>query len=726
MKKYFPIIALLILFSACENKQNQPVANKGIISIDTLQIKNNNSVKLTGEWEYYDNKLLTPDSFKNIKYKPEYITLPSLGKKSKLNKKGFSTFRLFVEIKNLDFDIALSCDRIFSSYKIWVNGKLVSNTGIVSRNKETYNPELKITFTKLQPEILKNDTLEIIVQSANFDDPVSGIITPFVIQNYETSFKDKVFESAILVAILSIVLMLGLFSFIMFIKRKKDYSSLYLSGLSMVFLVFGISTNDTFIKNIFLSDFTLITRFVHISVSIYPVMIILFFSQMFKNEISKFILRLTILLSISLITFSVFADVSTIRDFAFLKGLYIMFIFCYLVFYAIPIAIYRKLKGSTWAFLGMFFLFVTSFNDILFSLNIVNIGYLSIYGFLIYFFFQTLNLASNFAYSLSKNEELLHTLDFQNKNLEKIVVERTKEIQENQKIIIERNNKLEMQNEEIISQREAIFINNEKIRHQNIQTNSSIKYAGTIQKAIMPQENALKNYLDYFILSIPKEKISGDFYWFSVKKNRKKLTENIYIAVVDCTGHGVPGAFVSVLGNMILKDIINTKQIKKPSDILNKMNEEIIKTLKQGSNNNTDGMDVVLVKLKKINGNIEKITFSGAKSPLYLVNKSGKITRIKGSPKPIGGIIDSDFDFYYTDTIITPEKGDSFYLTTDGYIDQNNNDRQRFGTVKLMKLLRIISKRETNLQKEVLHRELIDFMEDEEQRDDITILGFKI
>ena len=199
------------------------------------------------------------------------------------------------------------------------------------------------------------------------------------------------------------------------------------------------------------------------------------------------------------------------------------------------------------------------------------------------------------------------------------------------------------------------------------------------------------------------------------------------MAVVDCTGHGVPGAFMSLIGNRILNEIVNEKKIYNPAQILEFLNVGVQVALKQDETDNNDGMDVCLCRIEYKNGNNTEICFAGAKSPLYYYNKkNNKIERIAGSRKSIGGIRSKRSKVFYETKTVNLKKEDIIYLISDGYIDQNAPDRQKLGSNRFTEILNNIKDKDLNNQKEILENELKTHMQKEEQRDDITIVGIKI
>ena len=275
-------------------------------------------------------------------------------------------------------------------------------------------------------------------------------------------------------------------------------------------------------------------------------------------------------------------------------------------------------------------------------------------------------------------------------------------------------NEIKLKNKEITKQKETLeFINSE--------VQSSIEYASTIQQAILPDITEMNEaFGEHFALYKPKDIVSGDFYWLSTAHEKY-----YFLASVDCTGHGVPGAFMSMIGSRLLNNIVNENNITDPSKILLKLDEGVKKSLKQEKSKNRDGMDVCLVRFNKTD-NLENITFAGAKRPLLIYRaESKKVERIKGTRRTIGGGYIKAKTSDFVNTEIKLNKNDIIYLTSDGYIDQNNTSRKRYGTKHLLEIITSISNLTMNKQKTILNNEFENWSEGTTQRDDITILGIK-
>jgi PAS domain S-box-containing protein len=260
-------------------------------------------------------------------------------------------------------------------------------------------------------------------------------------------------------------------------------------------------------------------------------------------------------------------------------------------------------------------------------------------------------------------------------------------------------------------------------KHKELQQNNkdvldSIQYASRIQEAILPDIHKIKNaFKDAFVLYQPKDVVSGDLYFFYQRKDK------LFLAAVDCTGHGVPGALMSIIANGILKEVIVKKGIEEPSEILYALDEELYLALnKQNSNGITnDGMDVSLGVF-----DLAERTFSyaGAFRPLLLVREN-ELIEFEGNRFPIGfyGGVEKDF----TSTKIELKENDAFYFFTDGYCDQfGGEQKKKFNRKRFKELLLSAQAMEMSEQELFLSYALRNWRQEEEQVDDILVMGVKI
>ncbi len=306
-------------------------------------------------------------------------------------------------------------------------------------------------------------------------------------------------------------------------------------------------------------------------------------------------------------------------------------------------------------------------------------------------------------------------------------------------LLQEQNRKINLQKREIETQSRILekatrdlLRQKQEIEEKNKKITASITYASRIQKAMLPSEAYFKKYFeDYFIFFKPKETVSGDFYWFSeVKDNRPKLfkttdekTEKVILAVVDCTGHGVPGAFMAMLGDAYLNQIVKIQHITEPDQILTELHKIIRQTLQQDETDNNDGMDMAVIQIDKKE---RIIKFSGAKNPLVYI-QNGKMHRIHGDLMSIGGMQKEKERIFVKHTIdITAPTW--VYLYTDGFQDQfGGKEGRKYMAKNFRDFLFKIHTKPFSEQKKLLEEELRRWRGKKyPQMDDITVIGIKL
>ena len=261
---------------------------------------------------------------------------------------------------------------------------------------------------------------------------------------------------------------------------------------------------------------------------------------------------------------------------------------------------------------------------------------------------------------------------------------------------------------------------NEQMQVKNTQILDSLRYAKTIQDAILTDSAKFtENFKDYFIFYRAKDVVSGDFYWLAEQRNK------ILIAVVDCTGHGVPGAFMSMVGHELLNEIVSQRGITDPSLVLMMLHRGIRKALQQDVGKNDDGMDLSICSIEKSKENDNfKLVFSGAKSSIFYSHKN-EVVELRGDKKSIGGM-QREKSRRFTNKHFELEKGDMLYFTTDGYFDQHNLDRKKFGKKNFTNLLQEIHQEDIDTQRAAVKENFIEHKGNQYQRDDITVLGIKL
>ena len=314
------------------------------------------------------------------------------------------------------------------------------------------------------------------------------------------------------------------------------------------------------------------------------------------------------------------------------------------------------------------------------------------------------------------------------------------QLQENEKlkdkVTRELEQKVNERTREILEQKEEIEAQRDKIEAQRDLLTDSISYAERIQSAVMPHQEYLDAVMpEYFVLFKPRDIVSGDFYWI------KEVNNHLVVVAADCTGHGVPGAFMSMLGIAFLNEQIGKSQIEQPGDILNRLRNKMKETMSQEGrpHEQQDGMDMALAIIDKEG---LKLQFSGAYNPLYVIRGTKQpkektleqyfsleegdyqLFELKGDRQPIA--IHS-MEAKFKTRNISLQKGDTIYLFSDGFVDQKGGPKKRkFLSRNFKKMLLEIQPRSMEQQKRHLEDTLETWREGFEQIDDILVMGIRI
>ena len=264
----------------------------------------------------------------------------------------------------------------------------------------------------------------------------------------------------------------------------------------------------------------------------------------------------------------------------------------------------------------------------------------------------------------------------------------------------------------------------EQIEKKSIQITDSINYAKRIQESILlPQEDMQKIFPESFVFFKAKDVVSGDFYWISVHGDK------VIIAVADCVGHGVPGAFMSMIGNTLLNQIVNEKEVMLPNEILRQMNSAIVKSLHQANSNSQnqtqdDGMDVSLCIFDR---KTRELQFSGANHSVFLINNN-KLEVVRGELFAIGGFAKNVQKEFITHTM-TLEPDTYIYMFSDGFHDQFGGpgpSRKKFMSVRFKELILGMHRLPMAKQRQKIESELISWQGKQSQTDDIVVMGIKV
>ncbi len=313
-----------------------------------------------------------------------------------------------------------------------------------------------------------------------------------------------------------------------------------------------------------------------------------------------------------------------------------------------------------------------------------------------------------------------------------------KNLQEKNAAMDEINVRLE---EQVIERTSEIETQRAELANKNDEILSSIKYAKRIQEAILPLNEQVKRLIpDSFIFYLPKDVVSGDFYFVEEKQNANH--KSTVFAAIDCTGHGVPGAFMSIVGNNFLSQSIAENNLKTPADILHFLNKGVSESLRQNLSGEQvrDGMDMALCM---INATRTELQFSGAKNPIYIIrnvmkqsneiigdikdkNETYVLIEIKGDKQPIGNHSGADL-IPFTNHKIPVEKGDILYIFTDGYADQFGGDRsKKFNYKRFRSFLLQNADLPMQEQRDMLEKNFHSWKGNLDQIDDVLVMGIKV
>ncbi|TAF32358.1 MAG: hypothetical protein EAZ57_08895 [Cytophagales bacterium] len=301
-----------------------------------------------------------------------------------------------------------------------------------------------------------------------------------------------------------------------------------------------------------------------------------------------------------------------------------------------------------------------------------------------------------------------------------------------QRQIKQASDRISMQNAELQQQREEILVINNQISNQktgletafkeieqkSMLITQGIQSANAVQVAILPPFRAFtKHFSEVMLFYKPKDIVSGDIYWFGVKENKKIL------AVLDCTGHGVHGAFITLIAYNLMNKIVLSKDITEPALILESLDREFIKNLKQDENHNSDGLDIALCCIQT---DTSSLLFAGAS--MHLIEaRNGYIVENKGTNRHIGGVF-KNRKFKTFETIVSSlNPSSTYYLCSDGYADQHHHiTKARFTRTALKNLLAEISSENLAIQEQRLEQSLNNWQLNGKQTDDITIVAFRV
>ncbi|EAY25797.1 PP2C family protein-serine/threonine phosphatase [Microscilla marina] len=714
----------VILLVGCTTKQPKaPAISKGTLDLSTWSFDHNHFVTLDGQWFFYWKKLLSPQDIGKRQLPPyTLVDVPNSWTNYQVNQvklppHGYATYCLRIKLPNTNKPLGIFIPKIWSASKVWLNDSLVYTSGKVGRQYKSYESQI---LEQLVEFSAPSQEVHLVVQVANHDMFIGGLIQSFRLGIYSEILESNSLAYSWTLMWLGVLLVMGVYHFVLFFFRQKNKSTLYFGiiclfiGLRLIvfgehyiyeylkehsgWLTFAIQSKAYYITTFFLPPVALL--YVR---SLYPEEVRFFKWQIFivSPQVIKVSLWVTTVYSVFILVVSPVVFTPTIFFYQPFMGLFVAYLF-----FAIVLAGVHKKRESAFQMAGIFTMVLAGVNDGLLALGALE---LLPVAFAIFLSLQFLVIARRFSRAFKSVEEL-------STNLEKKVEERTKELEDKTK----------------------------QLEKKNRSITDSIQYANRIQKAVLgSQQHIEKQFKDAFIYLKARDIVSGDFYWFSETNCNQSWLYNTnmngglehanpdlpivklkIIIAADCTGHGVPGAFMTIMGNDLLNEIIDNECIHKPDVILKELDKRVRATLHNETQEKADdGMDMTVVTIDETH---QKLYFSGAKNSILLVRR-GEVFRLKGSIYPIGS------EHYkaereYALHVFETQPNDIIYMYSDGFQDQFGGKKGRkYMSKKFRQFLLSLSHLPMEEQRYKINEELKTWMGDHyQQTDDVLVMGVKL
>ncbi|OJJ17980.1 hypothetical protein BKI52_29430 [marine bacterium AO1-C] len=729
-------------FVGCKsNKAPLPTVEKGQIDLSKWNFEGNRILKLNGEWEFYWNTLADPTLFAKGQQKlpkSQFVKVPSTWTNYQVNGKplpphGYATYCVRIKLPKLtNMRFGIFIPKIWSATKVWINNELIYTSGKIAKDYGNYENLILEKLVEIEP---KKQEVHMVVQVANHDIFIGGLFQPFKIGYYNEMLESNSLQYSWTLMWLGILLAMGLYHFVLFLFRQKNKSTLYFGILSILLglrlIVFGNHYIYEYLKaNSDLLSFAIQSKIYYGTTFWLPPIGLLYIRSLFPDNVTIFKRTFPIVsklaIKISLIVTALYtAFILVVSPVIFTPTIFfyqpLMGIFAAYLFVGIILAVVFRKDESIFQMIGMLTMALAGIHDGLLNFtnnkDLLGLGGVELLplAFSIFLSLQFLIIARRFSRAFLFVEDL-------SANLEKKVEERTIEVTQKNIEIEKKNEQLQLQNKNITD---------------------SIQYAKRIQKAILgSQQRIEEKFKDAFIFLKARDIVSGDFYWYSEATCNQEWLFNdgissatnggshlpmldIKIVVAaDCTGHGVPGAFMTIMGNDLLNEIVNDQCVHKPSIILKQLDKKVRATLQTQSEEKTDdGMDMTVITIDETH---QKLYFAGAKNSILLVRR-GDVFRLKGSIYPVGSAhykANRDYQLHVFET----QPDDVIYMFSDGFQDQfGGKDGRKYMTKRFRSFLLSISNLPMQEQKTKLKQEFDAWVGDKyQQTDDVLVMGIRL
>ncbi len=720
------IVIIFVLFSGLGLLADNISSRQGVLDARSFDF-NHKALKLKGFWEFYPGQMLKPENFHGVDPLPgvEYIWQPSLGIYSirHLKKIHCGTLRLIILTgDNFPDSIFYQTGTIHSSASVFLNNEKIIDIGHPACNKTSIEiiEDKKLIIRNLTPlrdKVNNLSYIQVIIQVSSYTHGLgTGIKYPPRIGREKDIEKRNLvlvfFQLGLIFFVISLAIIF--LSFLVIKKHYKDRQKyFFLAVLAIAAAIKIFLGNKIFLPPIPAEAYIDI-QYLCIIFAMYALIHFLYYYK--KGLITnKCLTSWSLVISLSLLTYILGLALHSGIIFKVSHGLTIL-----TAIFLLTNAFCLSVKNKSAFFSLAFFFSITAAAVNFLSLIGVITGFIPEgLAYFVFLLFVTIDEAIQSEKIMIQNKRLAYRLIQINKYLNKILAQRTKKIIIQSKKLEKINQELKRQNDQLLKAQSELTQKSIIIENQSTEIQKSIEYAQNFQNGILPTEQEIQQYLDAFVIYLPKYIVSGDFYLF------KHADTAEYIGVFDCTGHGVPGAFLSILSYKVIEQAVIYMGMDDITEILNFANKELGR-LMSGRENYGDGFEFGIIRIDKTDTQQRHITFWGSKKiPLFYYHQEfNQITRHRLKNPMIGtiqGTIDS-----LEKIEITAQKGDMIWLATDGFVDQTNHERRRFGTNRMIKLLNRIARLSTEEQKHILLQTFEQWRDGETQIDDVTLIGIRL
>jgi len=643
-------------------------------------------VPLDAPWEFYWDQLLGPQDFHRP---PDLLLRPSSWNGlevngQKLGSYGYATYR--IRLSNLPpRELLLDVYSVQTSCRIFVDGKLALEIGQPGTSKETTQPMTRDAQVRIPGGA---GDVDIVVQIANFHHRKGGFVHPFELGTAEAVGAQRRMYYILQCVESSALAILGLFLLAMFIFRKKDLSVLYFSLFCITLSFRPITAVNYLLATLFPGmSWPLLLKIEYLAVLFPCLFMLLFIKRLFPEQLPNIIVKIIGGILIVKIFLTLFFP-PAVFSWLVLPLLFVIFFGVIIFAFSIVRAMIAGVEGARYAGTGLIILLVSLLLKVLVYAGLIVPVHVLITALDIAFIFtMSLILGAHFSLQFIKVETL--------------------------------QRKTEALNEEVAKEKKQVEHQKEILEEKNREILDSITYAKRIQHAILPPMQLVKKHLpEAFIFYRPKDIVAGDFYWLETAHNANG-SPLVLFGACDCTGHGVPGAMVSVVCYNALNRSVREFGLLRPHAILDKTRALVIEQFEKSEEEVQDGMDVALCALDP---QTRMLHFAGANNSLLLI-RNNELIIYKADKQPVAKYA---LDKPFTHQEVQLEKGDMIYIFSDGFADQFGGSKgKKFTSSGFKDLLMRIHKLSLEEQEREMDRVFESWKQGLEQVDDVMVIGLK-